>query len=200
MNENRKYPKEKVEAALDAIRRGSSIRVAAALFEIPRSTLYDCWKELHPGSVGKPTVLTENEEMGIAAWVKDMAVAGLPVCEEILRISVGQFAKRLGKQDVFPHGMPSKGWITKFLKRHPDVSKRTANPISKKRIISENEVRSWFAEVEAFLVSQDQLEVLSIPSRVFNMDESAFEMAPNPKKKRVFAAKSAKNVHSIQGR
>lgn len=134
--------------------------------------------------------LTSDEEQEIVRWIEEMAEAGLPINEGILRISVGQFVKRLGKQGLFRADIPSRGWVAKFLRRHPEISKRTANQLCKRRTVTEIEVRAWFTEVNDSLADSDFQHVIDHPDRVFNMDESSFEMAPNPKKGRLWRKKA----------
>ena len=71
-----------------------------------------------------------------------MATAGFPVCEEIFKINVGQYTNDIGKIFIFKAKTPSRGWEQKFLNRHPTISKRTENRISKRQIVTKNVVRS----------------------------------------------------------
>lgn len=217
-----KSKKENVQRALEAMAAGTSLRAAAKMYNVRVTTLYDRKNFLNrQDAAGKPTVLSTTEEQEIVSWLEDMAAAGHPICEEILKINVGQYAKHLGKAGVFKSGTPSRGWVRRFLNRHPTISKRTANPISKRRIVTPDQVRSWFHEVEQYLVKNGYLGILNDGNRTFNMDESAFEMAPSPHKKKVFAKRGmytyldfsfstkliysasyvlgTKNVQSIQG-
>lgn len=187
--------KENIQRALESVAGGTSLRAAAKMFNIRVTTLYDRKKAVNRrDAAGKPTVLSPSEELEIVGWLEDMAAAGHPICEEILKINVAQYAKQLGKSEAFRSGIPSRGWVLRFLKRHPTISKRTANPISKRRIVTPDEVRLWFQEVERYLAKHDYLDILNHPDRIFNMDESAFEMAPNPRKKKVFAKRGIRIV------
>lgn len=65
--------------------------------------------------------------------------------------------------------------------------------MSKKRVITEEDVRGWFAEVGGDLMSNEEYrEALKDPSRVSNMDESPF--CPVAKKQKVIAKKGTKHV------
>lgn len=61
--------------------------------------------------------------------------------------------------------------------------------------VSEADIRKWFAELEEYLTENGLLDVISDPSRVFNGDETGFQICPSTG--RVFAQKGAKNVYTI---
>lgn len=48
--------------------------------------------------------------------------------------------------------------------------------------MTENYIKTWFDEVEGYLRKNNLLAAFSDPSRIFNMDETAFFNAPRVKK------------------
>lgn len=104
-----------------------------------------------------------------------MAHRGFPVTKGDLLISVQQIAKDLNLSHLFPNGKLGNKWLQLFLQRHTEVSERTVDKFSKVRAnVSEAFIRNWFAEVIAYLSENNHMEILSDPSRIFNMDESGF--------------------------
>ncbi|CAH2001405.1 unnamed protein product [Acanthoscelides obtectus] len=84
-----------------------------------------------------------------------------------------------------------------FLKRHPNISKRTAEGVtSSSACISEQDIRNWFVNIYDYLKQTNLEDVLKDPSRIFNADESGFEICPSTGK--VFAAKGTRNVYSVE--
>lgn len=62
--------------------------------------------------------------------------------------------------------------------------------------VSQDDIRSWFTKVEAYLTDMDLLEILSDPRRILNGDETGFQM--NPKSKSVLALKGSRNVYDVE--
>nr|CAH7712633.1 unnamed protein product [Callosobruchus chinensis] len=66
-----------------------------------------------------------------------------------------------------------------FLKRHPEISLREAEAINKARAaVTEESIRKWFSELQLFLMSNNLMEVMEDPTRIFNGDESGFSLCP----------------------
>ncbi|XP_038119333.1 uncharacterized protein LOC119769791 [Culex quinquefasciatus] len=194
----KKYSEQDLSCAVAEVKEGkSTLRAAAKAHGIPKSTLEDRikerWSTMPEGSRGAPTALSAEDEAFIVSWILQMAAAGFPVNERSLIVRVAEFAKNLGKETAFQDGIPSRGWMARFLQRHPQLSRRTASIMSKKRVITEEDVRGWFAEVGGDLMSNEEYrEALKDPSRVSNMDESPF--CPVAKKQKVIAKKGTKHV------
>ncbi|GBP07377.1 hypothetical protein EVAR_69469_1 [Eumeta japonica] len=109
--------------------------------------------------------------------------------------------RRMGPPTILTHAeekrLESRKWFTSFIKRHPSLSIREAEGISKGRaIITQESIRKWFEELKNFLSEQNALAVLEDPSRIFNGDETSFCLCP--KTGRVLAPKGYRNVYSIQ--
>ena len=61
--------------------------------------------------------------------------------------------------------------------------------------VSEQNIRKWFDEVQDYIRENNLEEVMNDPFRIFNGDETGFQMCPSTG--RVLAEKGAKNVYSI---
>lgn len=92
--------------------------------------------------------------------------------------------------------MPGQTWLKLFLKRNPDITERTVEKLTKVRAkVTERRIREWFEEVEDYLSKENVSDILKDPSRVFNMDETAFFL--NPKSGKVLGIKEQRNVYEI---
>lgn len=182
--------------AVTTVQGGGSIRGTAKKFGIPKSTLEDKVKSRYTGNrKGIQPVLSNDEEQIVFDYVIASAEAGYPVSEKLLMLQVGDVVKCLGRSEVFKNGIPGRGWVRRFLQRHPELSKRTANNLSKRRVVTEADVRNWFHTVAQYLESKNAFDVLWHPERVYNMDESSFCLVP--RKQKVIAAKASKHVQSL---
>ena len=67
----KKYSKEDFEKAVEAVRRKvMTVRKASAKFGVPKSTLMDRVGGKHSSQMGRPRVLTDEEEMLIIDRIK----------------------------------------------------------------------------------------------------------------------------------
>lgn len=77
-----------------------------------------------------------------------MAKAGFPVTKNQLLDSVAILIRDLKKETCFTNGRPVKHWCDAFLRRHPEISVRTSQNLSKTRsAVTEENIRKWFAEI-----------------------------------------------------
>lgn len=79
-------------------------------------------------------------------------------------------------------------------KRNPDLSLRTAEPLTQGRgNVNEKMIRAWFREVGEYFNEMNLTTVFGQPERIFNCDETAIYLAPKGNK--VLAKKGDKNVY-----
>lgn len=197
----RKYKQEDVEKAVDVVRReGMSIAAAAKSFGIPKSTLQDKvnGKYSLDARIGRPSVLTPEEEKLIVNWIVDIAKAGFPVTKDALVSSVSRLVKDLGRDNPFTESVPGEKWYKLFLNRHQNISERVSQALTTSRAnVTENQLRGWFSEVKDFLREKNLLGILEDPRRIYNADETAFFLCPKGSK--VLARKGERNVHTVTG-
>lgn len=62
-------------------------------------------------------------------------------------------------------------------------------------IVSENDIRGWFANIQSALEEENALDVLHDPTRIFNGDVTNFLLCPNTGK--VLGMKGSKNVYEV---
>ena len=66
------------------------------------------------------------------------------------------------------------------MKRHPDISVRVPERVSKARAsCTEADIRTWFSNLEENMKSLGAEDVLADPTRVFNTDETCIQLAPS---------------------
>lgn len=191
-----KYPEEDMAAAIISVREGGlGIKKAARQFNVPKTTLRYKVRGIYPEKrrMGPDTIFSEDEEKLLATWVLDVAKAGFPVSKENFLVSVTRLSKELKKE--FKHEVPGRKWYEGFLKRHPNISLRVSQNLTKSRsAVTPEKLHNWFTEVENYLQESQNQQILSDPTRMFNMDESAFFL--NPKGSKVLAKRGDKTVYN----
>jgi helix-turn-helix, Psq domain./Tc5 transposase DNA-binding domain. len=176
-----KYPEESMNLALEAMAAGLSAKSAARQYGVPRTTLTDKFKgKTPPGRrMGPSPVLTDTEELQIVQWLLNMNSAGFPVTKNILVETVSKLIIQLGRQNSFKDNVPGRSWFKSFMKRHPNLSQRTPQNLTKSRgNVSKESLINWSQEIDKFLEEHSLKEVISQPDRVFNADEAAFFFVP----------------------
>lgn len=91
---------------------------------------------------------------------------------------------------------PGKQWLKLFLRRHPEISKRNSEVISKGRAaVTEETIRSWCQDFLRYCKEENIEDVLKDPSRMLNCDEIGMEL--NPTSGVILAPRNEKNVYEI---
>ena len=103
-----KYSKSDIDAALHLVSQGSSIYRAAKIYKIPRQTLSDKVHGTHPGSIGKPTTFTKEEEMKMSAYGITMAKMGYGVTTRDLSALAAKIVRKEPRRNNFKEGKPGK--------------------------------------------------------------------------------------------
>lgn len=185
------YTKEKLQACLNAIKNGElTQRKAAAVYNIPRSTLKNKLKGLHSNKPGQPPIFTHDQEMKFVDCCITMGEYGFPVDPFELRCIIKLYLERQGRKvRKFKNNMPGCEWIRSFLKRHPRLTLRFASNISQKRASTdENTIKSYVANLSKVLKDIP-------PSNIWNFDET--NLTDDPGKKRVLIKKGSKYPERI---
>lgn len=61
--------------------------------------------------------------------------------------------------------------------------------------MSERDIKGWFQKIELYLKEKNYFDILQDPSRVFNGDESSFQLCP--KSGKVLALRGEKDVYEV---
>lgn len=142
------YDVEKLlQAASDVMAGRLSYRAAADTYGVPRSTIVDVVKRKYSNLQSK-TELTKEEEKILADWMLRLSRRGFPVNKRQLLDSVELYLTKNNRKTCFTHNRPGRDWYNRFLKRHPEISIRMSNNVSKYRAaVTEENIRQWFKEV-----------------------------------------------------
>jgi len=176
------------------VKRGTPVRQAATMFEVPRTTLSRkvSFPEKIDCTSGPPTVFSKEVEEEIVLSIIYRAERGNPITKEELLDSVQQYVKVMKLKTPFKEDRPGRHWVEGFFKRHPHLTIRMAQNLIKARAdVSETDLREWFAEVQSFLEKKNLLDITS--SQVFNCDETSIELCP--KAKHVITTKGSRTVY-----
>ncbi|XP_059153207.1 uncharacterized protein LOC131938976 [Physella acuta] len=90
--------------------------------------------------------------------------------------------------------MPGYKWFTGFLRRHPNLSRRTLMSLGRERaVIPPQAVEKWFKNLKGSIAEQDKA-ILDSPERIFNADETGFSFDV---KRKIVACKGSKHVYTV---
>lgn len=171
-----------------------SLSQASIKYKISKGTLHNKIHGKTPIQCrkGPQTLLTKDEEDKIADWILNMAKIGYPVSDDDVRKTVGLLFESKGQADM----KPGKKWMQLFLLRHPNITKRHAEIISKaKASITEPMIRKWFEALHQYLQEENAEDILSHPERIFNLDETGVQLCPTTGV--ILAPKNYRSINNI---
>lgn len=195
------YTAENMVLALDAVKKGISVKKAAETYKVPRSSLQHKKQGRGPPPdvqrMGPTTTLREDEEQMLVNWLFHIADAGFPITKSQLLDNVQTLIEKLDRPNLFKSGRPGDKWFHLFLKRHQDVGLRIAQNINRARAsVTEESLRNWFKLVRNYCTKQKCESVLEDPRRIFNIDETAFFLSPDPGK--VLVKRNTRTAYSFR--
>ena len=184
-----------MEKALAELEKGTirSVRRAALMYGIPRSTLHDHYsgKIEIDAKPGPPPYLSVEEEEELSNFLMKCARIGYPKTrQQVLAIVQEILEKRRPDVNV------TNGWWERFSKRHENVCLKSAIPLSYVRAMAEDEssLDEYYNLLETTLREN---EIFDRPSHIFNCDETGMPLNPVPLK--VVSERGAKNPSNICG-
>lgn len=122
--------------ALKAILNGEvTLNNASKFYNIPKSTLHNklTHKVTWERKMGPATELTKTEEEELEEWLLNKAELGLPMHPDEVFDTVENYSNSINRKSQFKDNRPGERWLKLFLKRHPTITKRNAEMISKAR-------------------------------------------------------------------
>lgn len=190
------YSRVNMENAIKDIREnGTSIKKAAFLHNINRTTLMNHLKEFKCGLVGRPTILTPAEEGMIVHALKKLGEWGFGIDRSAVQLIVMDYLKDAGRQHMFNDGKPGIDWMIGFENRWKhELTRRIAQPFPANRAYACNTavVDDFFVKLTSVI---ERLDLSSKPQNIFNVDETGFQTDIGSQK--MFCKRGAKNPHKI---
>ncbi|KAL2087969.1 hypothetical protein ACEWY4_016797 [Coilia grayii] len=191
-----KYSEGIIKQALLALEEEGSLRLVAAQFRIPHTTLRD-WRRRKYGHLPHPNrALLPNEEEALVSYIFWMAAHGFPITQSVALVLAIQVCKASGQNNPFlkmDKGL-SRMWWSRFRARHPTVASRRPNYIEAERVH-----RATVARVdELFHICQalyDHHGFRGTPELIYNCDETGFG-DKGSSRKRVLCNKGQRTVNA----
>lgn len=177
------WNEENMSRAVAAVLKcGISVRKAALMYGIPKSTLGDriSGRVLAGSKSGPLRYLSEQEEEELISFIKGCAEIGYPkTVKDILALVQQVLASRGVDREV------TYGWWEGFRKRHPDLSLRIPSTISKARALATDRASldHYFDLLEETILENNLKDK---PGQIYNLDETGMPLDP----------KSLKTIHS----
>jgi len=193
-----KWSQDQLTAALEAIKKGTSIRQASIENGIPRKTLERRFKSgnVTKDRMGPTCTLGKKNEEKMVQHIKIMQKHGFPFTRDDLRALAYNFANQLKIKHRFNNDTQKAGyeWLYSFLSRHPDISVRKSEGLSLARSLSMNrqKVNEYFKFLGDIF---EQNGLLTKPGSIYNMDETGLQLNNRPG--HVIAEKGSKSVSSV---
>lgn len=171
------YTAEQLGACLNAVRAGMSSRLAAETYKIPRRTICNKLKGVHPNKPGYPQVFTQEEERRFVACIHNLSDYGFPVDEVELRHIIKTYLDRQGRSvQRFKNNLPGRDWAKSFLRRHTDLTARISSNIKRSRAaLTEEQMREYIENLRETLKDVE-------PNAIINYDETNLTDDPGQKK------------------
>ena len=175
----RTWRQENLESAIVAVEAGGmSIRRAAELHGIPRSTLHDHVSgRIHLNAKPGPSpYLSLEEEEELVSFLVKCAKIGYPHTRQQI-LGIVQEIVNSRNSDV----VVTNGWWERFRQRHPHITLRTAVPLSYVRAMAQDQqsIDRYYDLLEETLLEND---IYDKPTHLFNCDETGIPLNPKPLK------------------
>lgn len=193
------WTEDDLSSAVSAIKNGSlSIRAASKRFKIPESTLRHRMKknDFTKRTLGPDGQLGLETEEKLALHIIKLQSVGFAPTQKNVRMLAYNLAETLGIKHTFnkDHKTAGKVWFSSFMRRHPNLSVRKAQGISRARTegMNREEVKSYFDLLTSILTENNLLDK---PNCIWNCDEIGVQLNNEPGK--VIAQKGSKDVHVV---
>jgi hypothetical protein len=180
----KQWSQESMTAAVDAVNKEhSSLRAASRLYNVPIETL----RRRVSGQVdiecrpGPQTVLNKDEESRLEEYCIEMADRGFGLSREDVMRFAYQIAEKMKKPHPFQNNTAGRGWYEGFLSRHPRLSLRSSQPLSRCRAMCSNKdiIADFFAKLGALC---GRLNLFTKPMQIYNVDETGVNIVHTPGK------------------
>ncbi|XP_065642222.1 uncharacterized protein LOC124813635 [Hydra vulgaris] len=174
------YTDSQLRDAINAVKKGMVVYKASKTFGIPYQTLRDKISRktsLKIQHCGYESVLGEHSETKLVEWLLTCTRMGIAMSVVQLLNTVQKYLNSNNIKTQFTNNRPAKGWSYAFLRRHEQLSQKRGEYLNRARGgVTEKAIRDWFTEIPKLL--GENAQYLNDLLRVFNMDESGFQLSP----------------------
>ena len=87
---------------------------------------------------GPSTILSKDEEEKLASYIVDMADMGFGLSRDDIRFTAYKIAEKCGRSHPFQNEIAGRAWLDGFMKRHPNLTLRSTQPLSYNRAVRAN--------------------------------------------------------------
>ena len=123
-----------------------------------------------------PRALSKEEEQQLTTYILYMAKNGLPIGRKDVRYLATEMEK-LHSVSIFGCDGASDGWLSSFLRRHPEISLRRPSHVDGGRFaMARQSVIDRYFEMMKDIFNKYQIH--NQPSRILNLDETGFNREP----------------------
>ena len=169
------YTEEDLQKALELISSGAKFNSTCKDFGIPTSTVRSRMKGCKSWKDRDHTVLGKEEEGHLTQWISESAKRGFGKRSDAILSTVQSVLNSKGLKTRFKDNKPGAKWLKLFKDRN-NLSQRTPLALGFQRAaVTEEKILSWFQQAETDIRSLSE-DVLDDPSRIFNADESGFQL------------------------
>ena len=173
----KRWNEEEMGQALNAVAvKGVSVRRAALIYGVPKSTLGDrvSGRVQCGATCGREKYLTDEEEEDLATFIENCASVGYAKTRKQILALVERI---MSAQGIQVH--VSDGWWVSFLKRHPLLTLRNPSSVSTTRALASDPsvLEVYFDLLEEALQENDLMDK---PGQIYNMDETGLPLDPKP--------------------
>lgn len=180
--EEKRYSAANLQRAVCEVNRGRSVYSVAKEANIPYTTLKRHVKMRPLSKTGRKSIISIDDESILAEWIIYCAEKGDPrTTSEIIRAA----SELLMKRDERERDNPlSIGWFNNFMKRHPEISRRTPKLVTRSSAcVTEKDVRLFHKTFTDWLAAEGFTHLSSDPTRWFNANETGFDLNTDSKKR-----------------
>lgn len=197
-NLRKKWTQENLVNAVSAVGNGVSQREASRQFKVPRRTLKRYLEEgVSVKRLGRPSLLTIQQENDFVRRIKRYAQVGLPLTPKLVRHQMFKYCQinKIPNNFNQEKQVAGKDWLRLFLRRNPDLSTRRAQNLNPARAQKLNRaiVSDYFEKINELMTT---LNLKDKPQNVYNMDEKGCRLTIHHQQ-RVLAERGVKRVHMV---